>query len=120
MWKLHHGRGHAWDDVGKETARDDYTRKRCKTILQQCEVPDWAESWAVSQIFSKNLNGFNRHYAGSDGACIGFALVSMYDSSDDAEGTFFARRAAEVIVEFEAEDIRNLLDYTFRKYGGEN
>jgi len=120
FWKLQHGRGHTYDDRGKTTVRNDYTGIRCKTILQQCEFPEWARKEAVNRIFKENLQGFSRHYAGSDGACIAFALLCMHDSSSSAKNGYRAKRAAEVIPGLNSDDIDNLIEHAFRKYGGES
>jgi hypothetical protein len=34
---------------------------------------------ATSRVIHEDLTGFSRHYAGADGACIGFALLELYD-----------------------------------------
>lgn len=119
LWRFQHGRGHAWDGSGKTTARNDYTARRCKAILQQCEVPKWAESYAVDRVFRVNLNGFSRYYAGTDGACVGFALTALYDGPETAKQSFHAKRVPDVVPGLDADDVRGLVDYVFRKYGGE-
>jgi len=118
MWRLQHNRGHTWDDSAKTTARADATYRRCAAILQQCQVPDWSENVAVSRVTREDLTGFSRHYAGADGACIGFALLELYDDPSVARQSFFACRAADVIPGLDSDDIDGLVDYVFRKYGG--
>lgn len=118
LWRLHHNRGHAWDDYGKTTVRNDATFRRCTAILQQCEVPNWSENVATSRVIYEDITGFSRHYAGADGACIGFALLELYDDPNEARESFFAHRASDVIPGLDTEDVDGLVDYVFRKYGG--
>lgn len=118
LWRLQHNRGHTWDESTKTTVRTDATYRRCTAILQQCEVPDWCEKAAVSRVIHKDLTGFSRHYAGADGACIGFALLELYDEPSVARESFFACRAADVIPGLDSGDIDGLVDYVFREHGG--
>ena len=118
LWCLHHNRGHAWDDHAKTTARNDATHRRRAAILQQCDVPEWGERVATSRVIHEDLTGFSRHYAGADGACIGFALLELYDDPDEARESFFAHRAADVIPGLDSDDVDGLVDYVFRKYRG--
>ncbi|MFB6234920.1 MAG: hypothetical protein ABEH81_00725 [Halopenitus sp.] len=119
LWRLQHGRGHAFDDVGKTTARNDYTFRRCSSILQQCEVPKWVEAVAIQRTLTENLQGFSRHYEGADGACIGFALLAQYDDPEEAKMSYIADRAPSVVPGIRYDDVMNLIDYVFDKYGGE-
>ncbi|MFB6161137.1 MAG: hypothetical protein ABEJ61_08175 [Haloferacaceae archaeon] len=120
LWRLHHARGHAYDDVGKTTVRNDYTARRCSAILQHCEVPDWAESVAIQRTLSEDLRGFNSHYAGTDGACIGFALLTCYDDPEKAQASHIAERAPSVVPGLHEDDVSGLTEYVFRQYGGES
>lgn len=92
QWCLQHGRGHAYDATGKTTARNDYTARRCRAILQQCYVPEWIQSKVISRVLHKNLNGFSRHYAGADGACVGFALLALYETQAEAKQSYVGDR----------------------------
>ena len=65
---------------------------------------------------SQDLQGFSRLYAGADGACIGFVLKLMYESSDQAKDSWIAQKAANVVPEFDPEKVNNFVDYVFRKY----
>lgn len=119
LWCLQHNRGHTWDKTAKTTVRADTTYRRCTAILQQCEIPDWSENVATSRVLHEDLTGFSRHYAGADGACIGFALLELYDTPDEAQESFYANRASNVIPDLDAEDMDGLIDYVFRKYRGD-
>lgn len=118
LWSLQHNRGHTWDDVSTNTARNDATYRRCAAILQQCEIPDRCESVATSRVIHDDLTGFSSHYAGADGACIGFALLELYDDPEEAQESFYADQASDVVPTLNDEDIEALVDYVFRKYGG--
>jgi hypothetical protein len=117
LWKFQHDRGHAWDDRGKETVRNHYTAIRSEAILQQCEVPKWAESVAVGRLFSTDTRGFNRHYGGTDGACIGFALIELYDSPEKAQESYVANLASSVVPKLDPAGVSGLIEYVFKKYG---
>lgn len=120
FWVYHHGRGRTPDGRGRKTVRKDATARLAKTILCQCEVTEWAKSASVRRVMRENLNAFSRHYCGAEGACIGFALLEMYDTAEKASDSFYAKRASEVIPELDDEDIVNLVDFVFRKYGGDS
>ena len=75
---------------------------------------------AISRVIHEDLTCFSRHYAGADGACIGFALLELYDDPDEARESFFAHQAADVIPGFDTDDVDGLVDYVFRKYGGDS
>lgn len=117
LWKYQTGRGHTWEDNSKrkQIVRNDATWKRCDAILQSCEVSDCEKDQALRMTISKDLQGFSSHYAGSDGACIGFALKLMYESSDQAKDSWVAEKAANAVPEFDQETVNNLVDYVFRK-----
>lgn len=118
LWCLQHNRGHTWDDHAKTTARNDATYRRCAAILQHCEVPEWAENAATTRVVQNELRGFSRHYAGADGACVGFALLELYDGADEARQSLHAEQAADVVPELSSDDIGRLIDYVFREYAG--
>jgi hypothetical protein len=65
----------------------------------------------------ENLRGFNGHYAGSDGACLGFALVHQCSTPSAAKRSYVAEKVRTSNFEF---DVEALIDYVFRKYGGES
>jgi len=118
LWKYQTGRGHTWEDSlkQKQIVRNDATWKRCDAILQSCEVGNWIKDQALRMTISQELQGFNRYYAGADGACIGFTLRLMYQSTDQAKDSWVAKKAANVVPEFDPETVNNLVDYVFRKY----
>lgn len=118
LWKLQTGRRHTWEDDNyrKTVVRNDATWKRCDAILQSLETPDWVRETALRRTVSTNIQGFSRYYSGSDGACVGFALVSMFDSTKDAKSSWIAYKAAEVVPGFDQDTIENLIDYTFDNY----
>jgi hypothetical protein len=92
----------------------------CDSILQQCEIPEIDKAVAINRVFNENLQGFSRYYDGAYGACIGFALLSMYDDSEEAKDSYFAKRASEVSPELDSHGVSKLIDYVFRKYGDES
>lgn len=120
LWIYQHGRGQTPDGHGRKTTPKDATARLAKTILCQCEVVEWARSTSVRRVMRENLNAFSRHYCGAEGACIGFALLKMYDTAEEASDSSYANRASEVIPELDDEDIVNLVDFIFRKYGGDS
>lgn len=121
IWKLQMNRRHTWEDdpTRKTIVRDEAILKRCDALLQCCETPKWARKIALSKVHSTCLNGFNRHYKGTDGACLGFALLAMCDSPEEAKETLVAKRAA-IRLPLEGMDrefVDRLINYVFRKYG---
>ena len=121
LWKLQTGRGHTYekDSPAKTVVRKDAVWKRCDAILQSCEVPSWAKNWALKQILNRNLNSFSRHYAGADGACVGFALLALCENQTDAKETWIADAAHDVVPGLDEDDIVSLIEFVFRKYGGD-
>lgn len=118
LWRYQTGRGHTWEDNPKQKniVRNDATWKRCDAILQSCEVSKWAKSQALKMTISQDLQGFSRHYAGSDGACIRFVLKLMYDSTERAKDSWVAKKAVSVVPEFDQKTVYNLVEYVFTKY----
>lgn len=118
LWKYQTGRGHTWENNSKQKqiVRNDATWKRCDAILQSCEATNWEKDQALRMTISQDLQGFSRHYAGADGACIGFVLKLMYESSDEAKDSWVAEKAANIVPEFDPETVNNLVNYVFRKY----
>jgi hypothetical protein len=110
----------AWDEYSKYTLRDSAIYGRARAILQSCAVPKWAGKIAAKQTVNRNLNGFSRHYQGVDGACIGFALLLLYDAPADAKESYIVDFASSEIPDLDEEDLKGLVDYVFRKYGGES
>lgn len=121
LWTLQNDRRHTYEpeSTAKTAVRDDATWKRCDTILQQCEVPDWVKDWVLPTVLRQNLNGFSRYYAGADGACVGFALLAFCDTPGDAKDTWIAERAQKVVPGLDKEDVQSLIDYVFRKHDGD-
>lgn len=118
VWKYQVGRGHSWENnvQQKNIVRDDATWKRCDAILQSCEVPELERESALRTTLSRDLQGFSGHYKGADGACIGFALVELFGSPEEAKESWVAERAADTVPEFNHDTVENLIDYVFRKY----
>jgi hypothetical protein len=119
LWKYQHVRGQTDDGAGKETVRDEAYARHCKTILCQCEVPNYAKSKAIDRVFRTSLQGFSRHYGGYDGACVGFALLAMFDDPGKAKESFYAEQASTLLAELMSGSVEALIDYTFGKYGGQ-
>jgi hypothetical protein len=65
---------------------------------------------------SEDLHGFSRHYAGTDGACVGFVLLQMFENSVEAKDSWVAKRAVDAVPKFDSDTVRDLIDYVFRKY----
>lgn len=118
QWKYQTGRGHTWDGdpYDKNIVRRDAQWKRCDAILQQCGVKEWERKRALNWIVSEELQGFSSHYAGADGACVGFALLVLFKAAEEAKRSWVAEQAAEVVPEFDSETVSKLVDYVFRKY----
>jgi len=118
LWKLQNNRGHTYekDSPAKTVARKDAVWKRCDAILQSCEVPEWAKTWALEQVINRNLNSFSRHYAGADGACVGFSLLAFSETPTDAKETWIADAASEVVPGLAEHEIASLIEFVFRKY----
>ena len=121
LWKLQNNRGHTYekDSPAKTVARKDAVWKRCDAILQSCEVPSWAKSWALEKVLNRNLSGFSRHYAGADGACVGFALLALCENPTDAKKTWIADAAHDVVPGLDEDEIASLIEFVFRKYDGD-
>lgn len=121
LWKLQNNRGHTYeeDSPAKTAARRDAVWKRCDAILQSCEVPEWAKTWALEQVLHRNLNSFSRHYVGADGACVGFALLALCENPTDAKETWIADAAPEVVPGLDEHEIASLIEFVFRKYRGD-
>jgi len=121
LWRLQNNRGHTYeeDSPAKTVARKDAVWKRCDAILQSCEVPEWAKTWALEQVLNRNLNSFSRHYAGADGACVGFALLVFCESPTDAKETWIADAAPKAVPGLDEDEIESLVEFVFRKYGGD-
>ncbi len=121
FWTLQMGRGHTWeDDSDRKSIRErEDNLNRCDAILQNCDVPRWARTTALSRVHRTNLVGFNRNHKGIHGACIAFALLIMCDSPEEAQGTRVAKLATTVPV-LDREIVDMVIDYAFRKYGDAN
>lgn len=120
MWRYQMGRGQTYENSrNKNAVRDGVTWKLCDAVLQNCDVPDWERHTALRNVFRRDIMGFNSHYKGADGACVGFALLELCDCPEEAEDCWVANRAEEVL-EFDKEKVAALISYTFRKYGENN
>ncbi|MDQ2054125.1 hypothetical protein [Halobellus sp. H-GB7] len=118
LWKRQWNRGQK--EVGDNNlVRREAKLQRCDAILQQCEVQDVAKKYALRQIRIQDLRGYSRHYSGADGACVGFAMYEMYSDQEEAVESYVAGRAVEVLPRLDANSIKNLIDYTFRRQNNE-
>jgi hypothetical protein len=115
LWKYQVGRGHTWEER-ENIVRKDEIWKRCDAILQSCEAHEWEREIALRMTISEDLQGFSRHYAGTDGACVGFALLQMFESTEEAEDSWVAKKAADAVPKFDSSTVKDLVDYVFRKY----
>lgn len=121
LWIYQMGRGQTYEDSrNKNAVRDEATWKLCDAILQNCDVPDWERHTALQNVLRRDINGFNKHYHGVDGACIGFALLELCDCPEEAEDCWVADQAVEVFRDFDQQIVESLISYVFGKYGGEN
>jgi hypothetical protein len=50
---------------------------------------------------------------------VGFALVKMFESTDEAKNSWVAERFASGIPGFDHETVMNLIEFVFGKYGAE-
>lgn len=118
LWRLQTGRGHTWEDdkFQKTFVRRNAMWKRCDAILQSCETPEWVRKVALRKTLSRDLQSFCRYYSGADGACVGFALKSMFDHKEEAKSSWIASRAADAIPSFDQSTVESLIDLVFEKY----
>lgn len=118
LWGLQTGRRQTWEDDNrrKTTVRREATFKHCDAILQSCEVPEWIRRAALRKTVSNELQGFSRYYSGADGACVGFALMFMFDNKEEAKSSWVADRAADSVPKFDQSTVENLIDYVFENY----
>lgn len=124
LYRLQHNRGGHYSVAQREYDKGFKIRQkrsdrhdRSDAILQGHEVQDASRRYALRKVMQENLRGFNSHYAGADGACLGFALLHQYDTPSAAKKSYVADKARETGFEF---DIDALIDYTFSKYGAQN
>ena len=115
LFKLHHGRGHTWEGWDGQRVRQedigDY--QRSSAILSQTVSDAFVKRQARSRVMRENLQGFSRHYAGLDGATLGFATLYKYDDVEEALDSHFVDVAEEMF----GIDGENLVEYVWRKYG---
>jgi len=125
LFCLHHGRQHpaerrpngyseGWDGqkVRQENVADFC---RAHAILSQAGVIDPFKKWAAQKAMQENLQGFSRHYEGIDGAVLGFATLCKYDDVEMAKNSYLVDEAEEML----GVDGEKLVDYVWRKYGGD-
>lgn len=118
LWKWQWDRGQT-EAGDNNIVRKDARLRHCDSILQQCEVHRWARRFALKQVRVQNIKGYNSHYSGADGACVGFAAYRMYSNKQDAIDSYVARRAADVLPGLDKSGVDNLIDYTFRRQNNE-
>ena len=88
---------------------------RAHAILSQAGVIDPFKKWAAQKAMQENLQGFSRHYEGIDGAVLGFATLCKYDDVEMAKNSYLVDEAEEML----GVDGEKLVDYVWRKYGGD-
>ena len=120
IWKYQVGRGQTWEDDSwqKQVVWKDDMWKKCDAVLQYCEVPELERKVALRRTLSESLQGFSRHYDGAVGACVGFALLEMFESVERARDSWVVERFTGV-PGFDRETAENLAEYVFGKYGNE-
>jgi hypothetical protein len=119
LWKLQHGRGHTfedWDDSHRIRPDDRAQYHRARIVLARAGVADQFRDAAVQKVMTENINGFNRYYRGVIGAALGFAALYRYETLDEAIDS----RLAEIAGKTFDVDAERLLEYVWRKYGGDN
>lgn len=116
LWKKQMGIAHTWDLDSKNIQREEATLRRCDSILQHCNVPRRVRIPTLSRVHQTNLNCFSSHHAGADGACIGFALLEMYNDPTEAKTSEIAKVAATTIPSLDEDTVERVIDYVFRKY----
>jgi len=88
---------------------------RAHALLSQVEVTGSVQKWTLQKVMNENLNGFSRYYEGIDGAAVGFATLYKYDNADRAKDSYLVDKA-ETLLDVDGE---KLVDYVWRKYGGD-
>jgi hypothetical protein len=118
LWKRQWNRGQK--EVGDNNlVRKEAMLRHCDSVLQQCEVPEWARRFALKQVRVQNIKSYNSHYLGADGACVGFAAYRLYSNKQEAIDSYVARRAADVLPGLDKSGVDNLIDYTFRTWNND-
>lgn len=117
LFPLQHGGGHTyegWDGQRvRPKDRDDF--RRAHAILSQAGVNGPVRDWTVQKVMREDLQGFSRYYEGLDGAVIGFATLYKYDDAEMAKESYLVDEA-ESLLDIDGE---KLVDYVWRKYGGD-
>ena len=117
LYVLNRGRGHTWeeDSYRKSAVRTEGMLLRCDAILQSCEVPNWVRRAALRQVRRQDLRGYSRYYEGSDGACVAFGLVVLFDTAREAKESEIASRAASVVPGFDEGIVQEMIEYAFNR-----
>ena len=114
LWKLQHGRGHTYEGWEQRVRPEDSADfSRASAILSQLDIEN--SGAARQRVMNECVNGFNRHYSGFDGACVGFALLYENETVEEAKNSHLLEKAGEMI----DADCERLAEYVFRKYGGD-
>ena len=114
FWRLQHGRGHTYEDWNNRIRQEDvFTYRRSRAIVSQLDVSRTIYETVATWVLTENLNGFSRHYAGLDGATIGFAALLEYDTKEDALSSHLVDRSGEML----GIDGEKLIEYVWREYG---
>lgn len=122
LFRLQHGRQHpaesalkyyeSWE--GHKIRQEEvYEYRRAETILSQADITGHARASAVDDVMRENLNGFNRHYQGIDGAALGFAALHLHESLDEAKDSHLS----EVTETKFGINSAGLFEYVWGKYG---
>lgn len=125
FFRLQHGRQHpaerrpngyseGWDGQ-KVRPENVWKFYRANIILSQANVNGAIKESAVQKLMSENLQGFSRHYEGIDGAAIGLATLYKYDNKAAAKDSYLVDEAEQML----GVDGKMLVDYVWRKYGGD-
>lgn len=117
LFKYQHCRGHTFEGWEGQRVRpeDAFTYRRACVILSQADVTGMPREQALQRVMEKNLNGFSRYYEGVDGAALGFACLAQYNDQESAKDS----RIAEVAEEKFDLNSEKLVEYVWRKYGGD-
>lgn len=114
LWKLHHGRGHTYEDWDTQRVRPEnvFTYRRACVILSQAEVTGWVRNKTLSRLIYEDLRGFSRYYEGIDGAALGFAARYRYDTPEEAADSYIVAVAEDIL----NVDGQKLVEYVWRHY----
>lgn len=118
FFRLQHGFGHTYEGWEKSQRvriedLDDY--RRTKVLLSQIELAGNYHDLVLRTVSNVDLRRFNRHYQGIDGAVIGLALRVSYDDKQEANSSYHASYAKEIL----DVDVEKLINYVWKKFDGD-